>query len=277
MLEEYKQQKKNNSFLKNGLIADSMLLNESDIVKNDNEIGLTILKKEVIEKYNPDNININLFWKTAVDLFKFIPIVKDSKIKSIKQLNEISLTQLHKPLLKLVDDYIEIQSKKILFLEIGPGYGCVKNYFTKKYGLNNYYAIDVNPLFKYKKLYKCDGKSIPAEVPNVHIVYSINVFQHLSYSQTNSYYKEIYNRLLKGGIFIFSIFSYLEKDKERLENNKKIFGVRDELGQIYSTFFNQYIKINNVEFIVNELEEIGYTVKFYQLRLNYYAFVCYKK
>lgn len=277
LFEEYLSLKNDEYSLRDGARASANIIKKGDcLVDQDNE-GKSIYTQEFLERYSPDNIDVGLFWKNATKIFKYYSIISSNNIKSIKQLNELSLSIIHTPCLRFLDGYVLSTNSEKIILEIGPGYGCVKKYIKKRYGLKNYYAIDVNPLFKYKKLYKCNGSSIPNEIPKViDVVYSVNVFQHLSKKQRTSYFNKIAERLKLTGLFIFSMFSYTDETKEILYNGKKLFGSRDKDGKVYTSFFSQFTEIDKVDDVCAELKSLGFFVKPVQRAANSFDFICMK-
>jgi cyclopropane fatty-acyl-phospholipid synthase-like methyltransferase len=134
-------------------------------------------------------------------------------------------------------------------LEIGPGLGCIKEYIETNYNIDNYYAIDVCKHFDFERLYKCDGKSIPIDM-EFDIIYSHNVFQHLSKKQRLGYFRDVKRVLKDDGEFTFSLFV-------RTENNKQFFNTKRTNGAYLSLFYNQFIEIPTVDDIFYEVRSNG--------------------
>jgi len=224
--------------------------------------GRIIISKEVIEKFNPDNIDNSYFWKLAAKSFPVMAIgdkpewlhTDDLRIKNFD-----AISNLHKPLgaLSCLCSFLD-RNPNARILEIGPGFGNIKKYIENHYNIENYYAMDICPHFEFERLYKCDGKNIPKEVPYpIDIVYAVNVFQHLTKEQKRSYYKQIEIILREGGEFIFQSFVATEKSlMEKNENNEYYFGVIDEDGQPYVHFFNQITPVDFLEDIIKEFEDL---------------------
>ena len=216
----------------------------------------TVVSKNIVNRLSPDKVDSNYFWKKAVNSFPMLSISASPNKKTIKELNEASLKGNHiaQGTLDLMDDLL-IENSKSTMLEIGPGYGCIKEYIDEVYIDNsiNYYAIDVNPLFKYSKLYKTDGKTISKKIPNkLDLIYSVNVFQHLSNKQRTSYYKQIEERLNEGGKFIFSMFIVTPENENLMGGNSKLFGFRDRDKNYYCNFFSQLTKVDKIEDLFEE-------------------------
>ena len=228
---------------------------EKELVKNLD--GVAIYENEFIEKLSPDNIDSREFWKIATDKFPLFSIAGGVQtITTIDQVNEQTLAMaallgVLKPL-----DLLYQENPNLRLLEIGPGHGGLQKALKKFYGDDNYYAIDVNLLFEHPRFYQTDGKTIPDTIPYpMDIVYSVNVFQHLSKAQRTSYYKQILEVLRFGGVFIFGMFVVTEKNK-----NWPCWGIKGQNGKYYCNFFKQLTEIEREEVIIKELNEIGFEV-----------------
>lgn len=220
--------------------------------------NVLIFSTDYAKELSPDNIDCEVFWKVATQNFPLFSISGGVQTITTKEeantVNLVSAFNLNA--LKPVENAFN-KNPDCMLLEIGPGYGGLENILSGHYSNNNYYAIDVNPLFFHKNLCKCDGRNIPSEIPNgMDIVYSINVFQHLSKSQRTSYYKQIYIILKNGGSFVFGMFVITEKNK----NNNK-WGYQDENGGVYTSFFKQLTIVDREEELLSELEDIGFEVR----------------
>jgi hypothetical protein len=226
------------------------------VVEINDEAKYQVYKQDFIDRLSPDKINSCVFWKIATDKFPFFSIAGGiQKIYTIDEVNTCSNNMSN--MLGCIDVLNEIfdKNRKAKMLEIGPGHGNIKNLLVN-HGLDtNYHAIDVNPLFEFPRIYQTDGKHIPDTIPNnMDLVYSVNVFQHLSKAQRTSYYKQIFEVLKDGGVFVFGMFVVTEENK-----NWPVWGARDENGNIYTHFFRQFTKIDHLDDIMVELSYLGYS------------------
>lgn len=247
--------------------------------KDDTKIinGVQVVTQSFIERMSPDNIDINNFWVMATSNFPLFSVaggVQD--FTTIEEVNKSTLDMARN--LSTLENFYHylIKDFDMVILEIGPGYGGFKNFVSTLPSTDkNYYAIDVNPLFQHERLFKCNGRNIPSEIPhNLGIVYSINVFQHLSKSQRTSYYHDIYDRLIDGGCFIFGMFVITEFNKDW-----SVWGTKDEQGNYYTNFFNQLTKVDTEYELLNELKEIGFSVEQILLfpdKTHYITYKCIK-
>jgi SAM-dependent methyltransferase len=235
--------------------TQSTLLIEEDLGKYQVGEGYIVYKKEILDKLSPDNIDSREFWKIATDNFPLFSIAGGIQVlTTIEQVNEATTTLAYH--LGCIDVLSKefAKNKNLMMLEIGPGHGNIKNLLVKNNLGDNYYAIDVNPLFEHPRIYQTDGKNIPDTIPNpMDLVYSVNVFQHLSKNQRTSYYRQIFEVLKDGGVFVFGMFVLTEKNKDW-----PCWGARDEQGGFYCNFFKQFTKVDHIDELIFELKNIGF-------------------
>lgn len=215
------------------------------------------LKKEDIEKLNPDNIDSKYFWQYAIEKFPNFSISLYPECKNDEDVNKANLNAaIWTGFYQKIKQKIE-NTRNCKTLEIGPGYGSLFYPLTNKYNDLMYYAIDINKLFYYDGLFECDGKSIPEDVgEEFDLIFAFNVFNHLSKKQRTSYYKEVYEKLNKGGKFIFNNFLLINED----ENNKKFLDYVDIDGNYYNNFLSQLIIIDFYENLADELNDLGFSI-----------------
>ena len=241
------------------------------------EENFTTYKQEFIDRLSPDNIDTNEFWRLATNNFPLFSIA--GGIQKINTTDEANMSTLgFHNLLGAIDALGKLfdgnDIDKIKILEIGPGYGNIMTLLDRAGVREGYYAIDVYPLFEHPRLFKTDGKTIPDTIPaQLDIVYSINVFQHLSENQRSSYYQQIFERLVDGGVFIFGMFVATEENKDW-----PCWGARDEDGNYYCHFFKQLTKVDHIDELYEELYDIGFKhierliPQNLELKLNYLTF-----
>lgn len=233
----------------------------------------TILAEDAIEKFSPDNIDVNFFWKKSVAEYPFLSICGYANVNDENEANGATLPlHYHHKGVEAINHFYNLNPADFKMLEIGPGYGNIHNLVQALPSIK-YYAIDVNPLFKCDTLYKCDGKNIPSQIPmNLDLVYSINVFQHLSKAQRTSYYKQIYEVLKEGGGFVFSMFAVTPKNYD-----KPFWHISDKNGKFYCAFFNQFTPVDSIMEVKEELEQIGFEFHYLSEHENSCSFLAIKK
>ena len=237
------------------------------------EEGNIIFPTDYVNELSPDNIDSGVFWKLATDNFPLFSISGGVQtITTTEEANQVNLMGAYKmnvfnPIREL---FFSVSNP--YWLEIGPGFGGMEKLISENFENKNYYAIDVNPLFEHRNMYKCDGKNIPSEIPlGLDMVYSMNVFQHLSKAQRTSYYKQIHIILKEGGKFIFGMFVLTEKNKDL-----NVWGYRDENGRLYTSFFKQLTPIDREEELLAELRDIGFEVKQLSPESNLHSYIAYE-
>lgn len=216
---------------------------------------VSLIKKEFINKLHPDNLDSRDFWKEATTHFPYYSIAGgQSGCKSPEECNDMNLKMAdYIGMLPYLNRAVENYTNPKV-LEIGPGYGNICYWLQDNHPTTDYYGIDVHPLFDWPTLYQTDGSTINEEVPDkLDIVYSCNVFQHLSKTQRSSYYKEIWDKLAPGGVFYFGMFVLTEENK-----NWPVWGMKDYNGRYYTGFFKQYTEVDHIDELRKELEEIGF-------------------
>jgi len=174
--------------------------------------------------------------------------------------------------------------KEISLMEIGPGFGCVKEYLDWYFKEQlDYHAIDVYPMFEYDQLYKCNGKRFPKQVygKRFDAVYSVNVFQHLSVVQRRSYYREAFRYLKEGGLFTFSVMAIGDNCEDLVcetpeKKKQRLFGISDEDGNYYIQFFSQFTKLQRTRDVMKDVEDVGFTVVGGHLHMNTLILFCKK-
>ena len=157
------------------------------------------------------------FWEITKDIFPMFSVNLHDSI-SFSQCEEIRRFQK-------CEYYYSLETKDFLLrdnysvLEIGCGYGGVGKYLINNKSCN-YYAIDYylncDELKEYKDNYGNDRfiEINKSGIPNIlkkckfNMVYSSNVFQHITHKQKEEYFREISNVLTDDGIFYFDVFSH---------------------------------------------------------------------
>ena len=237
---------------------------------------LRYVKQELIQRYHPDNIDSREFWGEATKHFPHYSIAGgNAGCKSPEECNVETLKMAHQigPLGEL-DNHLNEQSTATM-LEIGPGHGGLCYLINERHPLVDYHAIDVNPLFEWPTLHQTDGKTIVNGIPdNLDIVYSFNVFQHLSKSQRTQYYHQIWKKLKMGGTFYFGMFLWTEVKKDW-----SVWGLKDFKGRYYCQFFKQFTEIDTYSEIWGELQDIGFEIEDISKNIDkhhYHTFKCTK-
>jgi len=256
----------------NNVPLEASIFVEGQAIKEDN---LTTVSQLLTYARSPNYMDSNHFWKKAVKNFPSFSIAGSDKFENVDEINEATTHNLHlrfNMIREFLNDCYR-SNKGIDLLEIGPGFGGMYHFFRDNLPNIWWRGIDVNCLFKHPNLYRTNGHQIPEKVPSMDVIYSINVFQHLSNEQRQSYYTEAYNKLREGGTFIFGMFAVTDENEHEVRpNGNRLFGVKDEDGTYYSTFLSQLTPVDRLEEAVNKLLHVGFKDIIVDNISNYYIF-----
>lgn len=240
-------------------------------------LGRTIVPKKDIMKLSPNKIDNKRFWKTLDDGYKLLAVsgnqVKDEYNANILNMRSAEIQGATKIVSDKINKSLWGDGDSLKILEIGFGFGAFADWSHQKIGgmRNNieYYGIDINKrIDKYQNLYETDGWKIPKEIPRyLDIVYSMNVFQHLSQKQRFNYFKKAYKRLKNDGIMIFSSFIMTEENK-----NDPCWGLIDENGTGYCHFFNQPTEVDRDTELKEMLEKVGFEIDKFEIKATNHLF-----
>jgi SAM-dependent methyltransferase len=253
-------------------MGEGLVLKQIDLGNN---IARSIVAKDAVERFHPNNINNKDFWIECRNKFPLLSVC-GRETKSIKQANAATLKfskdmGLYKYLNQLIDD----SPTKLNLLEIGFGYG---NLFFEIKDRCNYYGIDYivhKSLKKYKNFIEIDKSGIPDYLLDegyFDVVYSVNVLQHCSQKDRFQYFQQAHSALKKGGKFIFTQFLMTEKNK-----NENYWGLIDENGRGYTHFFNQLTECDWDYELFGELERIGFKPIHGNIGGNFFLMIIEKK
>lgn len=136
---------------------------------------------------------------------------------------------------KIKSSITDLQNKTVL--EIGYGYGYTGIELIERYNVD-YYGIDyvssnpedtINKEYNGKhRFFEINESGIPKELrtKKYDIIFSFNVFQHLTKEQREEYIKQMSECLADDGVILFDCFEWgLEGETPREDFNTKFFGV----------------------------------------------------
>jgi len=158
----------------------------------------------------------------------------------------------------------------IPLLDIGAGYGMMKDYVEKETKLK-YYGVDVYPKIP-GVLPLVDGDStLPPEVMNEKfgIVVSTNVFQHLSIKQRRHYYEQI-AKILHPKLGIFSVTMVCN-----VPDRPSCGFINKETGKSYMCHYGQYTEIQMIADVFADLSKHFIIVSYLHRYCDYsFSFQC---
>lgn len=205
----------------------------------------------------PNDFDWQEFWKKCKKYYPLHSVAGGTFFNTSekiieKEKNEIPVEAIMKSM--------KTKSENPSVLEIGFGFGgAVETFencgFTYK-GID--YAIS-NELNKNDdRFIEISESGIPQNLyvkNNFDLVYSTNVFQHLTKQQRIDYYKQIYFTLKKGGVFFFDLFC---KNKKKF---KELYTEEEEKTLRYATnFFDVHTYVPYPSEVTNMLTDIGFKI-----------------
>ena len=235
-----------------------------------------IIPKSVLQSLDPDNIDNKTFWEVISEKYKYVSVAGGPEtIKTTKEVNEATFGMASNlGAIKDLTDCLSSQDKAKM-LEIGYGYGNVGFHVMENHKNTEYFGIDIVDRIKIMKhFYECDGWEIPEVIPKeLDVVYSINVFQHLSQAQRWNYLEKAKEYLKTDGKMIFASFIITEQNKD-----SECWGLADYHGRGYCHFFNQPTEVDFDYELKDKLSELNFEIlKFRILPPNFLYCLVQKK
>jgi SAM-dependent methyltransferase len=234
---------------------------------------------ERMERLSPDSIDCRDFWKVCEELFGDDPVCNLAVLPREGRLpypveGRMDANRLNLRLARsfgitaLLDENAD---QRLRVLEIGPGFGSLKNYI-ETHTNHRYVGIDVCPRIPDVLEATTEGliprSFIEGATSSYSYVISHNVFQHLSARQRSRYYRDARVLLHPGGLFIFNL---------TVDASKGFPLLRDGQGTGWCDHYGQYTLIPKVGDLRGELGagfDILYTVERHDGLCN---FVCRRK
>jgi len=238
------------------------------------DMRITTLRPYTIERLHPNKINNKYFWKMAKTKYPLVSVC-GNPVNTITECNKKTLKMAQNSgVLTFLDDYIE-NKNNISFFEIGYGHGNIYFHLKEKYLEKvKYTGIDYykhNSLKNIKDLRIINKSGIPEDIMDntIDVFYSFNVLQHCSQEDRNLYFKQTYDKLKTGGIFIGGAFFVTDENKD-----KPFWGTQDINGRKYCAFFNQFTEVDEIDEFKQTVSDIGFSINNISLvGRNYYSFI----
>lgn len=244
------------------------------------EVRTTIsITPSLIEKLSPDVVDCRAFWRVCDELFGSDPICNVAVDPSVGKLpyeinTQIDANRMNLRLAKSVGitAFLEENANaRLSVLEIGPGYGSLKN-FIESHTNHVYMGVDVVPRIPGVLEATVDGL-LPRELieqyrASLSYVVATNVFQHFSARQHTQYVEDAHALLQDGGLFIFNL---------TIDTGKLPAYMRDQDGSAWAVHYGQYTPIPTASSVYAELArtfDILYVTQRYDGLFN---FICQKR
>jgi hypothetical protein len=233
---------------------------------------------ERVELLSPDVVDNRAFWRVCEELFGADPVCNVAvaptmgklpyEVASSMDANRMNLRLARSMGITAFLD--ENADARVKTLEIGPGYGSLKNYL-ETHTNHRYTGVDVYPRIPGVLEATADGvlprELVEAEAESFSYVVSTNVFQHLSARQRATYMSDAAALLHPGGLFLFTVI---------VDTAKVTPNMRDESGLAWADHYGQYTPIPKGGDLYDEIGRrfgILYVVQRYD---GLFGFVCRK-
>ena len=215
--------------------------------------------QEEIDILSPDRVNCREFWNVADDLFGIDPVCNISMKGYANFGAKITAFQGNRANLWIakslgVTAFIdEFAGHNAVVVEIGAGYGSLKNYIesTTK---NQYFGWDV--VSRCNNIYKLnDDGTFPEDVKLafngcVQTIVSTNVFQHLTDRQRLHYIEYASHMVKDGGLLIFNGY---------IDNNADT-PYRADDGKCYTELYGQLTPAMTPQWVKNKLKANNFRI-----------------
>jgi SAM-dependent methyltransferase len=232
--------------IKKIITEDLKITNQTDYQSYLKQVHQTPLTAEQIELLSPDNVDNNDFWRFANEQFG-IDCIANTKYGA-STYTSVTGNRRNLGLARTIGalNYIEeFKNTPKRLLEIGAGLGSFKNYIETNTQFD-YVGVDAFPQLVGVEQTTKEG-FLPEKIKNLgqcfDIVYSSNVFQHLSQKQRVQYFKDIYHSLSPDGVFIVNLM---------LNNNGGYVGAD---GEKYLCHYGQFTLIPSWSKIIEDLTQ----------------------
>lgn len=237
------------------------IVGDNDVRKDDSILPCCIdfynWKADEIDN-TPEDFNWKEFWKDCKEEY---PLHSVSGGYHFNNEEKIIYLEEKKVEINLLRNLIETKSTNPSVLEIGYGFGGA----AKKFENNGFIYTGIDYISSNKdcknepdKFIEISENGIPENIlikDSFDLVYSENVFQHLTKKQRVQYYNEAYTVLKDGGVFFFNLLckndeffdeKYTEEEIKKLNYATNFFGV------------HTYVPYKHE--VINTLEDIGFIV-----------------
>jgi 2-polyprenyl-3-methyl-5-hydroxy-6-metoxy-1,4-benzoquinol methylase len=253
---------------------------ETNIIKNtiENKLGIKTIEEynaykrriwdepvsmDEIENLSPDKIDSGEFWKYCdeTDEFKFDTVAFGvSSNGGIKEANEKNFCIASE--LGIFSDILKYRNCMFNVLDIGAGFGMLKEELARYIPNAVYYGVDVHP--KFEGCIKVTDCILPDEITEKKYAFVVacNVFQHLSIRQRRTYYEQIAK--ICNGYFVLTNqidFMYESDTKKRMG-----FKCKDN-DRRYMCHYGQFTEIQTMDEVMADLSK-HFTILSVQRRIG---------
>jgi hypothetical protein len=213
-------------------------------VEYKNRIWETPVSLEEVEELSPDKIDNTEFWKFCDEVpdFKYDTIAfgqpKDSSPENVNKQNFICAADLG-----AFSKIIMHGGYGFNVLDIGAGFGMMKETLSRFAPYTTYHGVDVYP--KFEGVLKVDDCILPEEimVKKFGYIFMVNVHQHLSVRQRRKYYEQIAK--ICDGYFVLTCHP---------DNGVLGFRCKDT-NRRYTVHYGQFTEMQTYEETIQDLQQ----------------------
>lgn len=207
-------------------------------------------KKEIDNQ--PEGFDWQQFWRDCKEYYPLHSVAGGYTFKNEEQIKDEEYRNVPVDVLP---------KRKGKVLEIGFGFGGAARRFKEKgfkyYGID--YVTSGTPNREYGDFIEIKESGIPKELlkdkGKFSMVYSDNVFQHLTSKQRKEYYDQVHTILKPGGTFYFSLFTRNE------DGMKEYYSYPEHKNHGYAThFFGVHTNVPNLSKLKRHLKKVGFDI-----------------
>lgn len=211
----------------------------------------TPVSLEEIEELSPDKVDSSEFWKYCDENpeFKYdtisFGVQKNGSISEANSRNfDVAASMGAFSILPLLGRYT------FDALDIGAGFGMMKEALRRFAPAATYYGVDVHP--KFEGCIKVTDCILPPNImeKKFGLVFACNVFQHLSIRQRRTYYEQISKILHQGGFFVLTN----AVDQVNGDEKRRGFKCKDN-DRRYMVHYGQFTEVQTLEELQNDLSK----------------------
>ncbi len=235
-------------YIKNIIENEYGIIDEQSYIEYKKKCYTDGITAEEINKLSPDTIDSGSFWEYIEKHSVFNRDAIAYGVKNTQDPNYVNWLNYRVACSLGIFDYILMfYNVEGNLLDIGAGYGMIKNFIDTNTKLS-YYGVDAYP--KINGIYKVDDCILPDDILKLKykLIIATNTFQHLSVRQRKEYYRQVAEVLEPNGVFSISNVISNQKHKD--------FGFRNkENDKMYLCHYGQYTELQTFQELMSDISQ----------------------